>query len=606
MKRYRFQAVFHPLATCVAAAFLGFFVVADRASAQPSLKTMMEQRAEEADNTEEQPPPDVPQDALRRGTPRGALEGFYTNTRKGEYDRAAEFLDLGRLPAVRQEEGPDLARFLRIVLDRTLWVDFDTLSNEPEGHENDGLPPYRDRVGQIRMPNDEKVDILLQRIPSEEGIRIWKFSSATVSRIDDLYAAFGYGPLGELLPPFFFDIQFAGFQMWQWAVLLVILPLTVLCAYLVTAPLLLLLRSWRSERSAQVRPFIVGPLRLMLLAVLLSAVSGPLRLGIYAQAVLDTLRQALTIIAVAWAILDIVDILGGALAQRLYTTGRAGAISLLPPARKVLKGLIILVAGIQMLHSFGFNVTALMAGLGVGGIAVALAAQKTVENLIGGIALYTNQPVRVGDFCRFGDKIGTVEEVGLYATRVRTLERTVVTIPNAEFSTLQLDNFAKRDRFWYHPSIGLRYETTPDQIRYILVEIRKILYAHPRVHPDPARVRFTNFGTYSLDLEIFAYVLANDYSEFLEVAEDLNLRIMDIVAAAGSSFAFPSQTMYLENGEGLDRQRVRTAEEEVRRWRERNELYLPAFPQEKIDEMDDTLDYPPKGSAVAGRGGAVA
>lgn len=604
MRRDRFQAAWYIVTTC-GAAFLAA-VVAEPASAQPTLKTMIEQTTELAAEAEEQPLPDTQQDALGRGTPRGAVEGFYASTRKADYSRAAEYLDLRRLPAAEQREASNLARAFRIVLDRTLWVDFDTLSDQPEGHENDGLPPYRDRVGQIRLSDDDKVDILVQRIPGENGVRIWKFSSATVTRINDLYEAFGYGPLGELLPPFFFDIQFAGFQMWQWIVLIVVLPLTVLGAYLITTPLLLLLRSWRTPRSAQLRPFITGPLRLILVAALMSLVSGPLRLGIYAQAVLEALRQALVIVAGAWVVLDVVDLLGGALVQRLYATGRTSAIGLLPPARKVLKGLIILFAGIQMLHSFGFNVTALLAGLGVGGIAVALAAQKTVENLIGGVALYANQPVRVGDFCRFGEKVGTVEEVGLYSTRVRTLERTVVTIPNSEFASLQLDNFSKRDRFWYHPTIGLRYETTPDQIRYVLVEIRKILYAHPRVHSDPARVRFTGFGAYSLDLEIFAYVLANDYSEFLEVAEDLNLRIMDIVAVAGSSFAFPSQTTYIENGEGLDRERVRAAEEEVRRWRERNELYLPAFPQGKIDEMDDTLDYPPKGSAVSGRAGAVA
>jgi MscS family membrane protein len=274
-------------------------------------------------------------------------------------------------------------------------------------------------------------------------------------------------------------------------------------------------------------------------------------------------------------------------------------IPVLPTLGRVVKGVVVFVAGVQLLSGFGFNVTALVAGLGVGGIAVALAAQKTVENVIGGVAVFFNQPVRVGEFCAFGDKLGTVEEIGLYATRVRTLDRTVVTVPNAQFSTMQIENYARRDRFWYHPRISLRYETTPDQIRYVLVEIRKMLYAHPRVDADPARVRFVGFGASSLDVDIFAYVHGADYSEFLEVAEDLNLRIMDIVSAAGSSFAFPSQTTYIESGEGLDRERAREAEERVRAWRERNELLLPRFPAETIAALDDTLAYPPAGSAVA-------
>ena len=144
--------------------------------------------------------------------------------------------------------------------------------------------------------------------------------------------------------------------------------------------------------------------------------------------------------------------------------------------------------------------------------------------------------MRVGEFCRFGGTVGTVEEVGLRSTRVRTLDRTVVTIPNSEFSNLQIENFARRDRIWYHPTIRLRYETTPDQIRYVLVEVHRMLYAHPKVDSTSARIRFVGFGSSSLDLEVFSYVNVTDYGEYLEVAEDLNLRIMDIVAAAGSCF----------------------------------------------------------------------
>jgi MscS family membrane protein len=175
----------------------------------------------------------------------------------------------------------------------------------------------------------------------------------------------------------------------------------------------------------------------------------------------------------------------------------------------------------------------------------------------------------------------------------------VVTIPNATFSNLEIENLSQRDRFWYHPTLGLRYETSPDQLRYVLVEVRRLLYAHPKVDSASARVRFVRFGSSSLDLEVFSYVTVRDNSEYLEVAEDLNLRIMDIVAAAGSSFAFPSQTTYIEKGSGLDSDRTRTAEAQVQAWRERGELYVPRFPSEKIAEINNTLSYPADGSATA-------
>ena len=263
-----------------------------------------------------------------------------------------------------------------------------------------------------------------------------------------------------------------------------------------------------------------------------------------------------------------------------------------------MKILIATFAGGAVLHSFGVNVITVLAGPGVGGITVALAAQKTLENFIGGITLYADQPVRVGEFCRFGGTLGTVEEVGLRSTRVRTLDRTVVTIPNSEFSNQQIENFARRDRVWYHPTIHLRYETTQDQIRYVLVEVHRMLYAHPKVDSASARIRFVGFGHSSLDLEVFSYVTVIDYEEYIEVAEDLNLRIMDIVTAAGSSFALPSQTTYLEEGRGLDLDRARGVEVQVQEWRERGELWLPSFPQEKIAEINYTLDYPVGGSAT--------
>jgi len=184
-----------------------------------------------------------------------------------------------------------------------------------------------------------------------------------------------------------------------------------------------------------------------------------------------------------------------------------------------------------------------------------------------------------------------------------TLDRTVVTVPNSEFSNLQIENFARRDRIWYHPAIHLRYETTPDQIRYILVEAHRMLYAHPKVDSASARIRFTGFDSSSLTLEVFSYVLVTDYGEYLEVAEDLNLRIMDTVAASGSSFALPSQTTYLEEGRGLDPDRTRAVEAQVKEWRERRELWLPHVPRDKIAEIENTLEYPPAGSATGAGGG---
>jgi MscS family membrane protein len=161
--------------------------------------------------------------------------------------------------------------------------------------------------------------------------------------------------------------------------------------------------------------------------------------------------------------------------------------------------------------------------------------------LFGGVAVVSDRPVTVGDFCKFGERVGTVEDIGLRSTRVRTLDRTVVSIPNSEFSSMVLENFSRRDKVWFHPMLNLRRDTKPDQVRNILGSIRQILTEHPKVETGPMPVRFVGAGSYSLDIEVFAYIQTADYDEFLQLQQDLLLRIMDAISAAGTALAIPTQ-----------------------------------------------------------------
>jgi len=585
-----------------ASIFVLFGAPASRSLAQPTVKDVLEHGAkQEPAEVPKGQEPKGPVDEFDRGTPRRSIEGFLAATRAGDYERAANYLDLRRLPrSTVQEQSPLLARKLKIVLDRSLWIDLDELSDLPEGLTKDGLPRDRDLVGRIETP-DGTFPILMQRVPRDDGVLIWKISSATVERIPMLWNHFGTGPWVEWIPPVLLDHTLWGLSLATWIILTVLIGVSVLVGLLATRILLIVFRRWNSRFGSLMKRFVTGPFRLMIGVLVFSGIREQFGASLALHGVLTAVESTLMILAVAWILMRLVDVAGQTIADRLLRRGQVQGLALIPGAARGVKIVIVGFTIIFMMHAFGYEITALMAGLGIGGIAVALAAQKSLENLIGGITIYADRPLRVGDFCRFGERVGTVEEVGLRSTRVRTLDRTIVTVPNADFSGLQLENFSARDKIWFHPRIGLRYETSPDQIRYILVEIRKMLYSHPKVDPDPARIRFVNFGAYSLDLEIFAYVKTTDYGEYLEVAEDLNLRIMEIVADAGSSFAFPSQTTYIENGAGLNETRARQAESQVDQWRQRKELYLPGFPQTKIHELRNTLDYPPNGSPQAER-----
>ena len=158
--------------------------------------------------------------------------------------------------------------------------------------------------------------------------------------------------------------------------------------------------------------------------------------------------------------------------------------------------------------------------------------------------------MRIGDFCRVGSTLGVVEEIGLRSTAIRTLERTLVTIPNASMGSMEIENLTWRDKILYRRSVRLRNDTMPDQVRAVLVGVRNMFETHADVDPVPARIRFTEYGEHSLNLEIFAYITTSDFNEYLESVEELNLRILDIIAAAGTELALPARSVRLE-GEGL-------------------------------------------------------
>ena len=202
------------------------------------------------------------------------------------------------------------------------------------------------------------------------------------------------------------------------------------------------------------------------------------------------------------------------------------------------------------LATFGVNLTATLAGLGIGGLALAFAAQKSLENVFGGLALLADKAVSLGDMCRLGGQQGEIEDITLWATRIRTLDRTVVSIPNGAVMTGQIENLTRRDKFWFHPIVGLPYETTPAQMRQVLEGVRQLLVADPRVETEGSRARFVRLGDSSLDVEVFAYVRVETQVEFLAVQEELLLRILELVETAGTSIAFPSRTVYMRQEKG--------------------------------------------------------
>ena len=262
---------------------------------------------------------------------------------------------------------------------------------------------------------------------------------------------------------------------------------------------------------------------------------------------------------------------------------------------------VIGVIGVAVILAFGgqaigLPILSVLAGLGIGGLAVALALRPTLENFVGGVMLYIDRPVRVGDFCKFGELMGIVEVIGVRSTKLRALDRTLITVPNAQFADMQIVNYAYCDQMLINETLGVRYETTPDQLRHVLAGLRRMLHAHPRIDSETVRVRFAGYGDFALKIDLRVYAMTREWNDFFAIREDVYLRIHDIVVDSGTGFAFPSQTLYLARDGGLDAERRDAAEREVAAWRGSHGLPFPRLKRDEIDRLRGTLDYPPVGS----------
>lgn len=583
--------------------FLHFFLITLAFSwmAPAPAKAQFLPAASQEKTAEEKPA--WPEDPLGRRTPRGAVTGYIDAMAKEDYTKAAEYLDLSYLPQKqRTQQGPELAKRLQTALDRSGSIEANALlSDSPDGHANDNQADTRDKVGSFKA-GEETIAVFVERADGADGGPLWLFSAESLEKLPveaDLLPALN---VDAVLPPVLMETKWAGVPAGHWLAMVVLLVAAYLLGWMITATIgAIARRYWPKDhiqrRDDLIRAFAL-PIRLYLTVAFLAFSARALGVSIIARQYFND--AAILVAWVAFLILlwRLIDVAAGLGERQMARRGNLGGLSAVLFFRRSVKFILLAFGVITILDTLGFDVTTGLAALGIGGLALALGAQKTVENLVGSLTVIFDQPVRVGDYCKVGETAGTIEQIGMRSTRIRTLDRTVVTIPNGDFSAQRIENFAKRDRFWFHPTLGLRYETTPDQMRYLLVELRAMLYAHPRVDPDPARVRFLGFAADSLTIEIFAYVHAKDFAEFLEVQEDLNLRMMDIVDASGSGFAFPSQTLYFARDSKPAAEKADAAKAKVKEWTDRGDLQLPNFNPSRIEELKGTIPWPPQGSTV--------
>lgn len=484
-------------------------------------------------------------DPLGRDSPQSSVVSFLEAAHAQNYAKAWRYLDLRKMPEdQRLSDGTELARELETILDRDTQFDVGNLSHDPQGDLSDNLAPNRDRVDTFQV-NGRTLELDLERVTLHSGLPVWLFSSDSVARIPAIARMADNSVIERNLPLPLVNSQFIGTPLWRWIGL-------ALLAFALAAFSKLLSRFalWVTQQTVQrlapswnlsLLQTFLGPLRLLLSVSLFRAGMEWFGPSALLRLYLGRVLALLFFWGIFWLCSVIIDAIVRHLRTRLETRHRSFSYSVLPLAGRVAKILTLVLIVAAVLSAWGYNTTTLLAGLGIGGIALALASQKTLENLFGSIAVISDRPVSVGDLCKFGDRMGTVEDIGLRSTRIRTPDRTLVTVPNGSFSTMTLENFDRRDKTLFHVILNLRRNTTPDQVRKVLQSITALLKANPKFENGPMPVRFVGIGSYSLNIEIFVYVLTLDGDEFNRIQQDLFLSLMDAVEAAGTELAVPTQ-----------------------------------------------------------------
>jgi len=486
-----------------------------------------------------------PYDEYNRATPRSSLVAFAISVKEKDYARAVNYLDLRNLPFSQNEEinGEELVRKLIIVAKRAMVINFEEMSNDPLGHKDDGLPSYRDRITTLKTKSGP-VDILMQRVPRGDGVSIWKISNATVAIIPKLDEEFGYGIIGSKLSHVFPHYVIFGLELWQLVMLVALALVGYISSFVVTFVIINMLQRNKSFNKQRLQKFIVGPLRFLIIVLVFRAGFDMVAPSLTARAIFEA--RTLLILAIYWVLLGIIDVVMSRLADRMKRNGQHDAVVLLRPASTAVKIVLAVLAIISWMDNLGYEITTILAGLGVGGVAVALAAQKSLENLIGSITIYASQPVHVGDFCKFGNTLGVVEEIGLRATQLRTLSRTVVHIPNAKFASEEIENLTQRDKILYRTRLRLSYDDSPAQVMQVLTKVRELIEHDENIDEENSRIRFIDFGEYAQELELYVYIKTTEFSEYLEYRENINLQVEDIIESAGAHLTAPVKNISLK------------------------------------------------------------
>lgn len=503
-------------------------------------------------------------------TPRNTVANFLAECEEGEYEKAARYLDFSLFTQERQQEiASSYTRQLYLVLRNVKVIDLAEIPDNPRGTlmkklyelgeehfvpveiivtteemEAAGLSPRTDA-------EEAFLNLALVRSDHPGHLGEWKFSKYNVRDIPFWYDQIGYGVVGKFLPTFMIEIEFLSIQLWQYIALLLIIFIGLLLNKLVRFFLSRKLKTWerisKLEFGSKLLNQITSPIGFLLMSLMYALIIPYLLFTAEIYNILINIVKGMATFGVVWFLYRIVDFIGEYLEKLTLKTESTLDDQLVPLVRKTLKVFVILIGVIFGLQNFNVDVWGFMAGMGIGGIAFALAAKDTLSNLFGSMMIFTDRPFQVGSWIKVGEVEGIVEEVGFRTTRVRTFAQSLVSIPNSVLTTTPIEHVTARNRQRIYGHIPLTYDTAPQDIQWLVEEIKKLIQSNEKFYQDYYQICFSELGEYALKIMLYCFVYSTDWGVFLQERQWFLLEIMKKCQERGIKLAIPEQNVFVKS-----------------------------------------------------------
>ena len=515
-----------------------------------------------ADTVASAPADTSTQDTFGRDTPRGTVQGLLKALAQNDSELASNYLDLKSKKNAEKVVGE-----IKTALDTGGRIANELqISNEPSGNLNDKLAPTLDKVGEFSLSNpastNKKADILVERVKLSDGKQVWLVSSRTLTALQQVESSLQPTLVEKYVPEDLVNQEIKGYSIGHILAVIVVFVITYLLSVMISWVLYALFRvvyqaTHRKKlddgtvRSIPIDKRVIVPMAMIFTGIIIQELMLVVGINLVVRNVVERMAEILSWVASVWLFLRILDIIFTPLERYASENNHPERLSVLNLMRKVIKALLLILATIVILGNLGFDLTTGLTALGIGGLALALGAQKTIENLVGSVSLVADQPVSVGDYCVFGSQEGTVEDIGIRSTRLRTLDRTLVTIPNGSFSSMSIENYTKRDMFHFNQLFYISRDSDADKLREFIEEVQIYIVNHPNTNSNWNQVRISATQQDAYIIEVRTYFEVKGVMEFYEKQTSMIIRIAEIMNEVGLKNALPTSQIKVENQQDL-------------------------------------------------------